>query len=365
MLVPALPLTALLLLTAGPPAPASSGHGEAPAPRPHEQEQDDDWRPDAWITMKTKMALLAGLGVEAGAIHVDTRHGEVVLHGRVPSGAQRERAASAARDVEGVRDVRNLVQVVPEEHAEAVEAADGVVGDRVERALARDAWLEPFDVSVASVHDGVVLLEGRVPTVSDQLRAVRVAADVPGVDRVEHEIELGLVDADPIDWQLLDEEIVRPAEWAETGERAVRDAWITTELKLSMMASDELGAFDVNVDTRDSVVTLFGTVPDDEARHAAVALARAVDGVRWVRDELQVLHELTAEAKSDAALREGIEQALERFEHLEDVDVEVADRVVRLTGQVPTQVDRVAASTIARGTPGTRRVVDETTIGDS
>jgi len=38
---------------------------------------------------------------------------------------------------------------------------------------------------------------------------------------------------------------------------------------------------------------------------------------------------------------------------------------VRLTGEVPTQVDRVAASTIARGTPGTRRVVDETTIGDS
>ena len=37
--------------------------------------------PDAWITTKTKLALLTTEGVSRTAIHVDSIFGKVILHG--------------------------------------------------------------------------------------------------------------------------------------------------------------------------------------------------------------------------------------------------------------------------------------------
>jgi osmotically-inducible protein OsmY len=47
-------------------------------------------------------------------------------------------------------------------------------------------------------------------------------------------------------------------------------------------------ASDVSVSAADSVVTLRGTVPDESAREHAISVARQVEGVRKVDDELQL-----------------------------------------------------------------------------
>jgi len=47
--------------------------------------------PDAWITMKTKLALLTTAGVSGMAINVDTVFGRVTLHGTVRSAADRRK----------------------------------------------------------------------------------------------------------------------------------------------------------------------------------------------------------------------------------------------------------------------------------
>jgi osmotically-inducible protein OsmY len=46
-----------------------------------------------------------------------------------------------------------------------------------------------------------------------------------------------------------------------------------------------------------------------------------------------------------------------------DIDVEVKDGVVRLTGEVESQSDRLRALTLARATDGVRSVVDELQVG--
>ena len=74
--------------------------------------------PDAWITTKTKLALLTTEGVSGTAIHVDTVLGRVTLHGKVPSAGEKAQAESVTQKIEGVQGVRNLLQVVAPQHAQ-------------------------------------------------------------------------------------------------------------------------------------------------------------------------------------------------------------------------------------------------------
>ena len=69
---------------------------------------------DAAVTAKVKTAIAsdAGLG-SAAAINVNTYRGVVQLSGFVNSEEQIQRAAAAARSVEGVRTVENNLRVKP------------------------------------------------------------------------------------------------------------------------------------------------------------------------------------------------------------------------------------------------------------
>ena len=69
------------------------------------------YRPDPWITLKTKIALLTDMDVTGHRVSVDTVNGHVTLHGDVGSTKERIRAAEVAKRVEGTIDVRNLLRV--------------------------------------------------------------------------------------------------------------------------------------------------------------------------------------------------------------------------------------------------------------
>ena len=73
-----------------------------------------------------------------------------------------------------------------------------------------------------------------------------------------------------------------------TAGQAVSDGWITTKVKSSFVGVDALEGSDINVDTNGHIVTLRGTVPSATARARAVSLAKQVDGVKSVKDELTI-----------------------------------------------------------------------------
>ena len=145
--------------------------------------------PDAWITTKIKLALLTTEGVSGTAIKVDTVVGRVTLYGKVHSAEEKAKAETIARKVDGVQDVRNLLQVVAPEHEKAMQVSDDDLKQRVEQALQADPSLKSSNIAVQSVNQGVVLLGGTAKTLSAHLRAVEVAAAVPGVRRVASEIQ--------------------------------------------------------------------------------------------------------------------------------------------------------------------------------
>lgn len=219
---------------------------------------------DMWITTKVKMQLLMDDTVDGLDIHVDTVDGGVTLHGKVASEAAKKHAAGRAREVEGVGDVRNLLAVVPEAARDEVEVSDDKLEKRVSTVLERDKALEDSDITIESVHDGVVLLSGDAKTLSAHRRALEDARSVDGVRQVASQIR------SPD--ELSDEEL-----WQEGGSRSaaqgmggeVSDLWITTKVKTQLMTESGLSPLAINVDTHRGVVTLFGSVGTEDVKMRA------------------------------------------------------------------------------------------------
>jgi hyperosmotically inducible protein len=153
------------------------GVGAAPA-----QASDD-----TWISTKVRVALMTTDGAGRNAVNVNTEHGKVTLHGTVDSEAVKQKAEATVRDVGGVTEVRNLLQVVKESRQESVKAADKDVREAVENALKADKSLE--GIKVKSVDNGLVFLEGSTASLTGALRAIETAYAVPGVRQVASGIE--------------------------------------------------------------------------------------------------------------------------------------------------------------------------------
>jgi osmotically-inducible protein OsmY len=318
-------------------------------------------RPDAWITAKTKMTLLTSEGTPGMRVNVDTVDGRVTLHGTVPTAEEKARVEAEARKVEGVREVRNLIQVVPEAKKDAVKASDSEIKDRVAKALDADKALDDSSIDVQSVNGGVVLLGGKATTLDDHLRALEDARAVPGVKQVKSEVSSPDRLADAEIRQERDDDAQAGVKRG-VGE-AVSDAWITTDTKMRLLANDQTPATDINVDTRNGIVTLFGVVPTAASKQAAEAEARKVNGVKQVKNELQVVPKAKQEAveAKDEDIAKAVDQAIDRREDLKaaSIDVDVKNGVVRLTGTVPSSEDRLAAAITARSIAGVRSVQDD------
>jgi osmotically-inducible protein OsmY len=67
---------------------------------------------------------------------------------------------------------------------------------------------------------------------------------------------------------------------------AVKDAAITAAVNAKLAADPSLSAFRINVDTAAGRVALSGDAPDASSRERASTLARSVDGVVEVNNQL-------------------------------------------------------------------------------
>ena len=317
-------------------------------------------RPDAWITVKAKTALYVAEDVSGTSINVDTINGRVTLHGKVRNAGEKARAEEEVRKIVGVVDVRNLLQVVPPAKAEMVRRSDELIKEDIEKALKADRFLDDSSISVKSVNKGVALLSGKASSPSDKLRALHCAASQPGVVRVASEI----VSPDT----LPDDDFgPDPDSKADTVKRnpggVMSDLWITSAVKMKLAADSRTPATEINVDTYDGVVTLFGMVPSTESKSAAHEIAHSVSGVKKVENQIEVVSSSKQEAVEarDEEIQAGVKKTLKDRGDQEnaDVDVEVKNGVVRLTGTVPSWQRNLSAVYAARSVSGVRSVRNE------
>jgi len=69
---------------------------------------------------------------------------------------------------------------------------------------------------------------------------------------------------------------------------AIKDGWLVMKVHSEMVDEDVLSGSNIDVDVKNGVVTLQGTVPSEAARARAIAVAKANDGVKNVVDQLRI-----------------------------------------------------------------------------
>jgi hyperosmotically inducible periplasmic protein len=195
---------------------------------------------------------------------------------------------------------------------------------------------------------------------------------------------------------------------------AQTDAGITTNVKTKLAADDTVKAYQVDVDTRNGVVTLSGNVESAAAKDQAIMIARQTDGVRDVIDQIRVGEaaatagtyrdndvdvdvdvddDLEAKARAGAAevKEEGREAAAKagdaadragaaitdaaitsavKAKFLADttvkglrIDVDTSNGMVTLNGNVTSRAEADRAMMLARNTEGVKSVNDNMKVG--
>ncbi|HZN55828.1 MAG TPA: BON domain-containing protein [Candidatus Polarisedimenticolaceae bacterium] len=150
---------------------------------------------------------------------------------------------------------------------------------------------------------------------------------------------------------------------------ASTDAGLTTKIKSMYAADDTVKAVQIDVDTKDRVVTLTGNVDTQQQKDRAIELAQATKGVARVVDMISVK---TAENTGEAPdTNRTVGQTLDdagitmkvKGKFLEDpdvkglqIDVDTREGVVYLTGSVKSENEKEKAVRLARETDGVRDV---------
>jgi peptidoglycan hydrolase-like protein with peptidoglycan-binding domain len=117
------------------------------------------------------------------------------------------------------------------------------------------------------------------------------------------------------------------------------------------------------VETQKGTLYLRGKVDSDVAKAAAEEVAKGIEGVQSVKNELQVVapaEKKMVEAK-DEDLTKQVKTRLHSDARLKKVDVRVDNGVVTLQGKVANISDSARASQLARGVPGVRSVKNDMT----
>ena len=142
---------------------------------------------DSWLTAKTKIALFADARVKGSEINVETTQGSVVIRGKVDSDAAKQAAEGIAKGIDGVKTVKNELQVVAPAKREAIDDKDAAITTRVNEQIAKDFSLKQAGIH-AQTNAGVVSLSGEVADLMTSAQASWTAWLVPGVKSVKNDL---------------------------------------------------------------------------------------------------------------------------------------------------------------------------------
>jgi hyperosmotically inducible periplasmic protein len=145
------------------------------------------------------------------------------------------------------------------------EIDDATITTKVEARLTADPDVSAFNVD-ADTNEGVVRLSGTVETAEAKAEAEKLARETEGVRRVINDIKVGE---------------------RTMGDR-MSDTAITTKIKAKITGHPDLSPFNINVDTKDGVVTLRGTVKSEASKNEAERVAKDTEGVLRVQNMLEV-----------------------------------------------------------------------------
>ncbi|MEQ5807424.1 BON domain-containing protein [Alteromonas sp. NFXS44] len=161
---------------------------------------------------------------------------------------------------------------------------------------------------------------------------------------------------------------------ANKWEEGAKDAWIDGKAEATLLFNGNLNSFDINTDVQDGKVILTGKVDNSVDKKLAEELVANIDGVTDVDNQLTIVEEHDSEAMdgddmdmdsatgklTDAKIATVIKTRLLMDSDISgfDIDVDVEQGNVTLTGTVDSDAERDLAVEIAKNATDVTDVED-------
>ena len=143
---------------------------------------------DAWLITKVKSTLLYHRSVSAVKTEVLAKDGVVTLRGEAINTAQKELATEFAKDVEGVKNVKNEMAIVAPKEKTTDDKKDAMgesIDDASTTALVKSTLLNHRSTSALNTKvetkEGVVNLIGKAKNTAEKDLVTKIVTDVQGV----------------------------------------------------------------------------------------------------------------------------------------------------------------------------------------
>ncbi|MGR0480897.1 MAG: BON domain-containing protein [Candidatus Electronema sp. V4] len=144
---------------------------------------------DIWISMKVKGSLMYHRNVNAMKTEVSVKDGIVTLKGEAASQAQKELTAEYAKDINGVKEVKNEMTTAaapePETQTMAEKIDDASVTAQVKMALLTHRSTSSITTKIAT-KDGEVTLTGIAKNDAEKSLVTKLVAGIQGVVSVKN-----------------------------------------------------------------------------------------------------------------------------------------------------------------------------------
>jgi hyperosmotically inducible protein len=166
--------------------------------------------------------------------------------------------------------------------------ADAALTAKVKAALIADVDVEASRIDVDS-RDGAVKLNGTQSTELGIERAAAIAKAIDGVKAVDNQLRFEASAPAASEPGAATAAVTEAAsDAAAAAGDAMANGALTAKVKGALLAAPDVKGLQIDVDSRNGVVTLTGTLDSGTAVERAQAIARGVDGVRSVESRLAV-----------------------------------------------------------------------------
>lgn len=221
--------------------------------------------------------------LRANDLKVSVDDGKATLTGTVEDDVTKDLAKQIALGVTGIRNVDNQIKVqadyVPTKTASSRSFGEAVDDATITAAVkSKLLWSKHAEGMVTNVDtmSGRVTLRGTADTAEARELVGRLAMNTRGVVSVDNKLEVTGKTATIAS---------KGKSSAKEANGDVADSWITTKVKSTFMFSSNVDGSDINVSTKDGIVTLSGKVHSGAERDLAVELANNVRGVKSVQSK--------------------------------------------------------------------------------
>jgi len=144
---------------------------------------------DTWLKMKVQTALVFHSNVNARKTEVSVKNGVVTLKGKANSQAQKELTAEYAKDVEGVKGVKNEMTIAKSDDTIGEKIDDASITAQVKMTLMMHKSTGVIRTSVTT-KNGVVTLSGQAKNDAERDLVTKLAEDVEGVNSVVNKMTI-------------------------------------------------------------------------------------------------------------------------------------------------------------------------------